>query len=427
MKFILKKKINKLFQTGFFHIFSSSVINKIVTFLSSVILVRILSKSEYGVYSYALNIYGFILLFSGLGIESAVMQAGCENQNNSGKRAGIYSFGVRYGTIANCIMAFILIFIGLLIPLPITGAEKPLLLLSFLPVITFWYGMQMVHLRVNLRNQDYSAITTVNVVLVTVGTITGALVGHVFGVVVSRYLAMGISVFVAYMLFGVPLFVKAEKINKYEKRDLLKIATISMVNNGLSQLLYLLDVFVIGMILADEKIVASYKAATQIPTALSFIPGCIVTYIYPYFASHNKEPGWCMRRYKQLISFVGIANFFISIILFIFAPLIITIVFGRQYLDAVPIFRILSISYFFSGTFRTITGNLLVAQRKLIYNMLVAIFSGIINIVADICFIMLWNGIGAALATFFVVIMTSVMNSVYYFYTLKKNMKKTLV
>ena len=39
----------KLFSTGFFHIFGSNVINKILSFASGILLVRILTKSEYGI------------------------------------------------------------------------------------------------------------------------------------------------------------------------------------------------------------------------------------------------------------------------------------------------------------------------------------------------------------------------------------------
>lgn len=296
--------------------------------------------------------------------------------------------------------------------------------LSFLPILNFWAGMQMIYLRINVENQHYSIMTTINTVFVTVGTIVGALLAGINGVVASRYLAMGASVLTAYALYDVPLFIKRDSLNKSEKSDLLGIATISLVNNGLSQILYLLDVFVIGLVMTNENIVATYKVATQIPNALAFIPTCIVTYIYPLFASHNNECGWCLKRYKQLLGFMSIVNASISLFLVLFAPLIISIVFGRNYLDAVPVFRILSVSYFFSGTFRTIAGNLLVAQRKLKYNMFVAVFSGTVNIIADFCFIFWWEEIGAALATFLVVLITSIMAVGYYIYTLKKNMIK---
>ena len=57
------KKAESLKTTGFFHIFGSSVINKIIAFLSNIIIVRIISKAQFGEYSYALNIVSFVLLF----------------------------------------------------------------------------------------------------------------------------------------------------------------------------------------------------------------------------------------------------------------------------------------------------------------------------------------------------------------------------
>ena len=45
----LLQGIKKLFKTGFFHIFGANVINKVLAFLSNIILLHIISKAEYGV------------------------------------------------------------------------------------------------------------------------------------------------------------------------------------------------------------------------------------------------------------------------------------------------------------------------------------------------------------------------------------------
>ena len=66
--------IDKLRKTGFFHIFGGSVINKAISFLSSIVLVRLLTKGEYGIFTYAWNIYSIILLFNGFGLESSTLQ-----------------------------------------------------------------------------------------------------------------------------------------------------------------------------------------------------------------------------------------------------------------------------------------------------------------------------------------------------------------
>ena len=96
-----------------------------------------------------------------------------------------------------------------------------------------------------------------------------------------------------------------------------------------------------------------------------------------------------------------------------FAPLIVRILYGTQYLDSVPVFRVLALSYFFSGTFRTISGNLLVTQRKLRFNLFVAVISSAVNIVADYYFIQWWGSMGAAYATVLVIMITSIMSTAY--------------
>ena len=120
---------------------------------------------------------------------------------------------------------------------------------------------------------------------------------------------------------------------------------------------------------------------------------------------------------------MGAINAFITVVLVIFGELVIKIFFGAQYLDTLPIFRLLVINYFFSGTFRVLAGNLLITQRKLKFNLYVGILTGSLNIVADIVFISWWGVMGAAYATILVVLISGALNTGYLFYTLNKKLK----
>ena len=67
--------IGKKFKTtGFFSIVGAGTLNKIISFVTGIILVRILSKADYGAYSYALNIINFFVLLNGLGTSSCIVQ-----------------------------------------------------------------------------------------------------------------------------------------------------------------------------------------------------------------------------------------------------------------------------------------------------------------------------------------------------------------
>ena len=108
------------------------------------------------------------------------------------------------------------------------------------------------------------------------------------------------------------------------------------------------------------------------------------------------------------------ANAVISIGLVIFAPLIIRILFGKQYLDAVPAFRLLSIGYFFSATLKKVVGNLLVTQRKLKVNFWAGVLESTANIVCNCILINIFGAIGAAIATLAVSVVSSTVLTVYF-------------
>lgn len=416
-------KGKKLFQTGFFHIFGSSVINKVIAFLSSVVLVRILTKIEYGTFTYAWNIYSIVLIFNGLGIESGVLQLASEKSGDVEYARKVTNYGTRFGLKFNLLLVLVLLGIGLFAPLKIEAGGRLLCLLCFLPAFQLLYNLVITYLRAQKRNREFAYLQITNTVLVFAVSAGCAFVFHETGLVIGYYVAYIISIIIGFCCFHVQLIKHDIGDVGADRVPLLRIAFISMLNNGLSQLMYLLDVFVLGIVDPQETILASYKVATMIPTALTFIPLSLITYLYPYFAEHKDDGKWCLNRYKQILLGLGGFNLALSVILFFSAPLIVEILFGSQYLDAVPIFRLLSVNYFFSGTFRILSGNLLVTQRKLKFNLIVAVISSLTNVVADYFFIQWWGSMGAALATVLVVLVSSILSTSYLIYTFRQKAK----
>ncbi len=410
-------KIKKAYSTGFFHIFGMNILNKIISFVSTMVLVRILTKAEYGIFTYSWNIYSFILLFNGLGIVSAILQLSSENSGDEAYTRKISTYGAWLGLKFDVLLVVVIIGIALFAPLKIEESSKLLMFLALLPMVQLIYDLCQAVLRAQKRNKEFACLCLISTFLIFAVSVGGAILFREIGMVIGYYASYVLSTLFARLVLKIRLFGSEDTIEKSEKRTLLSIATVAMTNNAISQLLYLLDVFVLGMVTAEETLLAGYKVATIIPTALIFVPMSFVTYIYPYFAEHRTDKKWCLHRYKQVLVTIGGLNFAISLVLFAFAKYIIGLCFGAAYLDIIPIFRVLAVNYFFSGTFRIIAGNLLVTQRKLKFNLFVAILCGIINVFADYFFISWWGAIGAAYATVIVVICSSVLNVVYLLYT----------
>lgn len=412
LRVYFRKTVKRLFKGGFFHIFGASTINKIIGFASTWVIVRLVSKADYGVYTYAYNIYHFILLLNGFGIASAVLQVGSETDNLREKER-YYRYGLWFGTVADLFLAIVMIIIGVFIPLPIEGSGILLTWMFGLPLLTLIPELQYMYLRVNARNKEYSSITLFNTFTVFVLSCVFAYLLKTPGLIIAGYLSHIITIILASYKYKIPVAIKRVKLFGEELKSVISIALISMLNNGLSRLMYLLDIFVLGLVIPDSNVVAAYKIATNIPTALQFIPAAIIVYIYPHFARNKDNGEWLVSHYKRIIVPFGLFNIMVSAFMFIFAEYIIKILFGVQYLDAVTPFRILSIAYFFSATLRSISGNLLVTQRKLKFNLYISVFSSAFNTVLNVFMIRAWASNGAAIATLLTGLLSGLVSTIY--------------
>lgn len=418
LKQYIQQSVARLAKTGFFHIFGSSVINKIISFASGIILVRILTKSEYGVYTYANTVLGFCMMLNGFGMSTAVLQL-CSEKKDKTERLAVYEYGLGLGAKTNLLLGLFILFVAFAIPLKIEGANRILALMCLMPILSFVPDLQKTYLRAELRNADYAYANTFSVAVTFVFSVALSFLVRAPGLVAAQYLSFIISCVLLKIKFDVPIK-KQERLSQEDRRSLISIGGISMVNNGLSSLMYYLDIFVLGLIIADETVVAAYRVATTIPTALEFIPHSIVIYVYPYFSRNKNNKTWLKKNFNRLLLCLGGANVVMVVLLYALAPFIIGIVFGQQYMDSVPPFRVLAVSYFFSGTFRLISGNLLVTQRKLKFNTVVAVFSGLLNTVLNVIFISSWQSTGAALATLATAAVTGLVDTVFLLHTFNK-------
>jgi len=412
--------LSSLARTGFFHIFGSNTINQIVQFAHGILIVRVISKTEYGIYGYASNVYYFFLLLSGFGTVSAIIQLASEYSKDIAKTKSLFQFGYRFGLGFNVFLSAAILLASLLLPLPIEGSGILLGMMFLLPVFHIYKDLQVIWLRVHLKNKEFGTVNTINAVLVGAMTILGAWLFQARGIIIGHYLVAVFMILLLRNYYQVPFFRKADPLSRDDRKDLFQIAGISTLNNALSQMLSLLGTFMLGLIIADADSIAGYKVASVIPMALNFIPGSLMLYAYPYFARNKDNREWVISKYRLIMIYTGLVNLLIALFGILLAEPIVRIIFGRQYLDAVIPFRILMASYYISGTFRTIAGNLLVTQRKLKVNLVNGIIGGLSSIVLNALLIPVYGSVGAAWSYLLTMIISGIHLSVYFLNVIRR-------
>lgn len=424
----VKKKVEYYLNTGFFHIFGANVLNKVIVLLSGVMLVRLVPKQNYGIYSYVLNIVSTAQIFSALGMVSGTFQLCSENVQDEIKKNEIYMYGSSIGIYFNIILSFILFVIPYFIKFPISGVGNLLLYASLLPIVYVLVEFQNIKLRSDLRAKEFSYSNIIGTFLVAICTILGAFMWKDKGAIVGRTMSFILTYLIVYKYTNTSVNIRPVKVDIKERNELLSISIVSMVNNGLSQLLYLVDIYVIGLVLVDSTAIATYKVATTIPTAMTFIPTSLIIYIYPYIASRKDEISWVWNTFKKYSLALLSVNTIMVTILFVFADYFIMLIFGKDYSDSVNVFRILLINYVVTASAKILIGNIMVMLRKLKYNLFETITSSILNILADYFLIKRFSIEGAAIATLFVTVVVSCISLayLYYLYKSERNQKKCL-
>lgn len=416
--------IRQLLRKGFFHIFSANVVNKVFQFCNGIFLVRLLSKNEFGSYSYAQNILNIFLLFNGLGVLYALLQFGSEM---STKRNIIYKFGFKIGICFNFLISITIMLFSIYADMPNDDIKNALIMMALMPFSIFCFEIIQNYLRSGLHNIEFSKLSSVNTLLIFVFSVTGAVINGIIGLIIGQYVAYFISI-----LIGVRIILRINnniqkhelKINKQEKKIFIEYSIFSLLNNAAAQMIYLIDIFLIGILLNSEELIAEYKTATLIPFALNFIPTSIMTFFYPYFAKNRDDTKWVENNAKKIQKYLFIFNIILVLFLIICAPLIIEILFGNKYKNCVYLFRILCIGYLINGSFRNPIGNILAMIRSVKFLFLSNIIIGIINVLLDLVLINSLSVIGAAISTVSIVLLSSI---IYYIYLYKFRLKNIFI
>lgn len=114
-----------LFQlkNGLFHMLSANVINKVIGMICNMLITRFMTKGEFGIWSYILNIYSYFGLITGLGLYSGALQFGAENRGKE-KEFSYYQYALRMGILIDTVIVAVFTGVSFFISFSIPDAEN---------------------------------------------------------------------------------------------------------------------------------------------------------------------------------------------------------------------------------------------------------------------------------------------------------------
>ncbi len=419
----MKEKIQKLIKTGFFSIYISEILAKVITMFGGVLLVRLMTKDDYGIYTLVQNALSMLCIFGDFGAADATLQFALENEENQDKQNGIFLLGIKMLLFSTFLSSVIIIISPLFYPYKTDYIEKLTIFMCLIPFFNAMINYISIVLRSKKENNKFSfyqiIITIIHYTVILVFTKIYGLKGALFSQYVYNILLIIIGILILKKMLNLKHF---EEIKQQEKKDFFKLAIGTQFNHTLNNMLYQIDIFTLSIMIASPADISIYKVATVIPTAFAFLPLCLMTYLLPNFIEHNKEKGWIRNKTKKLILYSFPFYLIITIVFIGLSKNIFLILYGKQYVDAYLPFSLLMIGFLFSATIKSPIYSIAYVLHNIKFNVCVSIISLIANFILNIIFIKIFGIIGVAISTLIINILGSIA-SIIYIYNVTKEVK----
>lgn len=370
------------------------MVSYLVAFCGSIAYARLMGVHDFGIYAFSYNIITFFLLVNGFGAASGVLQF-VSRTTDSNEQLSYLKYSIKLGVGFNFLLSIGIIIYATTLSLPISGAKNILLLMAFFPVGRLYIDVFQAFLRATHNNGGLARFAVSTNLLLFFGNILGIYLYGLYGFIVSTYISYAFIILCGTYLYKLPNLFKISSIY-LDKREFISYSIYATIGNAFAQLLFILDIFLLGYIVKDAKIVAAYKVATVIPFALNFIPGVISTFFYPYFARNSANLDY-IRQLRKKVQYAMLAfSLPLSFILILIARPLILFIFGKDYQESVLPFQILVFGFWIVATFRTINGNILASLGKAKLAMWLNVLIVTINIFLTYFLVIHYGMVGAA-------------------------------
>lgn len=380
----------------------STLISRILSFLGAWIALQIIDSKELGVILFAFSIIQFVIPLGGFGLHQSLVRYGALLKTADEKNQ-LFSFVLKKGIIGSVAMIFLTILIGYFIPFQFEQTYYYLIILSTAIITNFVFEVIKIQFRLSHQNKSFAiseiAFSIIQVVLI----FTLSYLFQGFGYVISLITAPLIT-----SLLFIKSFTFHKKVSlKIMNFSFWKYGFFASLSNVVTQLLFIVDILLIGYFLNSPELVTTYRYVSIIPFSLLFLPRIFMTTDFVSFTENIYDKKYINNYIKSYMSLFSILSVIILVVSLFFSSEILNI-FQKNYEDFSSSFFILMIGVIGIYMTRGLFGNLLSSIGKAKLNYYITISALALNILGNSYTIPKYGLKGAAIVTSILMWLTGV-------------------
>lgn len=413
---LLKSYIQNFVSRAGNYILSASIISRLLSFLASWIALQLIPNKELGIVLFSYNIILFIIPIGGFGLHQSLLRYGALLKTPEEKNS-LFRFTFFKGIWATCILILIVLIGSFFIDFKFENTKNYLAFLSLILIPMYVFELMKIQFRLQHKNKLF-ALT--EVVFFSILTLTILLLSYYFkekGYAIALVLTPILSV-----LFFVKK-IKADLVFKEKlsiiNRKFWSYGIFASLSNVVTQLLFVIDILLIGILLNDAEMVTNYKYISLIPISLLFLPRAFINTDFVVFTENIYNKKYIVKYIKSYLLLFSLLSIGFCLFFGLFADTILSL-FDVTFIQYKTSFIILVFGVSGILIFRGLFGNLLSSIGKAHVNFYITSMALLFNVVSNYYLIPKYGIKGAAITSALLMWITGIV-SAFVFWKLYNN------
>lgn len=391
-------------------IIGEQILQVFVSLIVGVLTARYLGPSNYGALNYTASFVTFCTSLATLGMEGVVIKKIIASPEDEGTYMGsCMLFRFVSAILSTCLITITVFFLnpGEPIKVILVLLQSLQLIFQAVYILDSWFQRYLKSKYISIGKMLACIIVALYKVYLLVTA--KSIIWFAFSNSLT-YIIVAISLYVFYRKENAPKMKVSIPLGKEVLSE-----SYHFILSGLMTAIYSqMDKIMIGKMLTDMD-VGLYTTATAICSMWIFIPTAIINSFRPTIMviKQSGNQAFYKKRLEQLYSLIIWLCIFVSIVVCIFGPLIIRILYGEAYMGAIETLRISIWSETFAmiGTAR---GIWILCENKNKYVKYYLVIGAIVNVILNALLIPVYGINGAAFATLITQIVTSIIAPLFY-------------
>ena len=417
---LIKNYILDFFNRSGSYVFSATIFARIFSFIASWLALKLISNDELGVVLFAYNIIVFLIPISGFGIHQSLIRYGALLKSKEEKNS-LFLYVFKKGFLASIVLIILIILSSFLITFKFENTQLYVIILSFIILPSFLFEIIRTQFRLHHNNKSYAYTEFIHSVIL------------LFSVFILSYLFKELGYAIALLitpLITSLLFIKRLKIDFKSKLKLSitdfsfwKYGFFASLSNVLTQLLFVIDILLIGHLLENTEMVTNYRYISLIPFSLLFLPNVFIATDFVSFTEKIYDKEHIFKYIKSYMLVFLIASGLLLVFSFFFADFILSLL-DPNFTEYSETFIILMIGITGIYIFRGLFGNLLSSIGKAHVNYYIASLALVINVISNYYLIPEYGIKGAAITSAILMWFTGILSAILFAFLYRNTLLK---